>query len=137
MSKLPWWEEFQRTANFMAKHRMDPSTIKTGKRVKVAILDTGWDRFNPDLKELAKSLPTKPTWQDFVRKGNDKPVDESESGHGPRVAYFLLQMTTNIDLWIARVYEKDKGSPESATYVKEVSFKIFESAFAYNRRLST
>ena len=120
----------------MAKHRTDSSTIHTGKRVKVAILDTGYDRFNQDLKDVATSLPSKIEWQDFVRN-EKKPVDESESGHGSRVAYFLLQMTTNIDLWIARVYEKDEGIPESATSVKDVSFKVFESTSADNRRLST
>jgi hypothetical protein len=118
----------------MAKHRTDSSTIHTGKRVKVAILDTGYDRSNQDLKDVATSLPSGIGWQDFV--GNEKkPVDKS--GHGSRVAYFLLQMTTNIDLWIARVYEKDEGIPESATSVKYVSFKVSESTFADNQRLST
>ncbi|KAE9364148.1 hypothetical protein N431DRAFT_563542 [Stipitochalara longipes BDJ] len=143
MRTLPWWKEFQHTLDFMAKHRTDSSTIHTGKRVKVAILDTGYDRFNQDLKDVAASLPSKIGWQDFVRN-EKKPVDESESGHGSRVAYFLLQMTTNIDLWIARVYEKDEGIPESAISVKnaidaakDLEVDIICMSFGFEKRIDS
>lgn len=89
------------------------------RRVKVAILDTGIDREDPLFRKARDHLPDGANidFKDFV--GNSQtPVDSS--GHGTRVAYFLLQTTQNIDLWIARVFEYDEGTADSPERVKKV-----------------
>ena len=44
-------------------------------------------------------------FQDFVVPGSTRPVDST--GHGTRVAYFLLQITRNVDLYMT----KGEGAP--------------------------
>jgi len=97
----------------------------------VAILDTGFDRMDPMFKEAKNSLlgQAEIVFQDFVVPGSTRPVDST--GHGTRVAYFLLQITRNVDLWIARVFEDDKGtknSPKRVALVYDVSKIVIESS---------
>jgi hypothetical protein len=126
MSHYPWWKNFKKTSDFMYNHGKQPLKGQAPRRVKVAILDTGYDREDPLFQEARKGLPEDIEWKDFVGI-SPKPVDESESGHGTRVAFFLLQITSNVDLWIARVYEQDEGTAESAGRVKEVRLKAIDS----------
>jgi hypothetical protein len=124
MSGSPWWKNFEKTNDFMSNHRslvrIQPSKGKSTKRVKVAILDTGYDSEDPLFKEARQDHLGEIEWKDFVGNSS-KPVDES--GHGTRVAFFLMLVTSNVDLWIARVYQGEEGTAESAERVKKVRLK--------------
>jgi hypothetical protein len=123
MSRYAWWKSFEKTSDFMKQHRDQPWTSKLPKRVKVAILDTGYDRGDSLFKEARESLSETNGniyWKDFVGS-SEKPIDQF--GHGTRVAFMLLQITKHVDLWIARVFEEEHGNEKSAGRVKRVCMK--------------
>jgi hypothetical protein len=121
-SNYPWWKYFKKTSTFMAAQRIRLPEGQTPRRVKVAILDTGYNKNDPDFREARDCLPDDAVveFEDFV--GESKiPIDRS--GHGTRVAYLLLKITQNVDLWIARVFEKTVGTTDSAGRVRMVRYE--------------
>ncbi|KAF8856797.1 hypothetical protein BDZ45DRAFT_457069 [Acephala macrosclerotiorum] len=118
-SDTSWWKAFEQTSSYMEKLRRGLPEGQHPRRVKVAILDTGIDWEDPLLRKARDYLPEGADidFKDFV--GNSEtPVDSS--GHGTRVAYFLLQITQNVDLWIARVFEHDEGTNDSPEMVTKL-----------------
>jgi len=91
----------------------------------VAILDTGYDRHHGLIVEAQRRLPHDAgiVFKDFVGTSK-KPIDKS--GHGTLVAYLLLEITQNVDIWMARVYEGNEGTPESAGRVAKVCYEAVD-----------
>ena len=127
MSQHPWWRNFKRTQDFMHDYRRQALKAPYHKRAKVAILDTGYNTEDRLFRQARHSLAegTEIEWKDFI-DNSSRPIDES--GHGTRVAFFLLQITNNVDLWIARVYKTNEGEAETPRIVKEVCFKSWCSS---------
>jgi hypothetical protein len=118
-SDWAWWKHFKKTSTFMAMQRNRLCNGQIQRRVKVAILDTGYNKNDPLFREARDCLPNDAVieFKDFVGQSK-KPVDQS--GHGTRIAYLLLKITQNVDLWIARVFEQNVGTAESIKRVKMV-----------------
>lgn len=77
----------------------DPSHVvkHTSRRLKVAILDTGIDINHPEIfgDERVKG---RKSW-------TGTSADEDASGHGTHIASTVLSLTSNVDVYIAKVTE--------------------------------
>lgn len=127
--KNPWWKRFhEHTTTFVRNEREQNRKRLNGaeapKRVKVAILDSGFDPKSTLFQEAKSQLSSVPriTFKDYTGESlSRRPVDKL--GHGTRVLALLLEMTQNIDIWMARVYETDIGDQNTANRIAQVSFE--------------
>lgn len=120
---LQWWKEFERTTAFMdAQRQLVESSIAEAnrpKRVKVAILDTGFNRQSSLFKEARRRLlpQAEIDFKDYVGTSR-RPVDKT--GHGTRVMSLLMEVIQNVDVWMARVFETNEGTEETESRIVEV-----------------
>lgn len=68
-----------------------------GRRLRVAILDTGINSAHPEFYEESRIKA--------LRSWTDNPPDVDLSGHGTHIASTLLSLSFNIDLYIGKVTE--------------------------------
>ncbi|KAE9381037.1 subtilisin-like protein [Stipitochalara longipes BDJ] len=127
-SDAAWWGKFKQTTRYIEALREKGKLVKgeQPKRVKVAILDTGFDRDDPMFRKALGRLPNEADvdFDDFVEPNNKVPVDLT--GHGTRVAYFILRTTENVDLWIARVFKHDLETKDSIERVRKAVVEATE-----------
>lgn len=76
---------------------VDAHVPGTGHRLKVAVLDTGIDVKHPELYDEAR-LKERRTWVHSA-------ADVDRSGHGTHVASTILSLTTNVDVYVAKISE--------------------------------
>ena len=82
-----WFSNFKRL-------RKQKVGVSNGDRIKVAVLDTWVDMGHPSIKGQIKE------YRSFVKDEID-PVDKA--GHGTHIAGVLLDLTTNVDLYVGEV----------------------------------
>jgi subtilisin family serine protease len=101
-----WKNEFK---DLMAIYRI------SDRRLKVAILDSGIDSSHPGFAGEDR-IKVKETWI-----GGDPGKDSS--GHGTHVAGIILELTSNVDLYIGKVTEsrrnRNKGQFSEVTSLPE------------------
>lgn len=83
-----WVEDFK-TMRFRFNIGREP------QRIRIAILDTGADANHPDFK--GKPIIE---YKSFLEGGNAR---EDPSGHGTHIAGIILDLTTNVELYIAQI----------------------------------
>jgi subtilisin family serine protease len=83
-----------------------------GKRLKVAVLDTGIDLSHPKIRGQIVEHEC------FVEGG----TIEDNSGHGTHIAGIILDLTVNIDLHVAKV--TDSRSFLDRSPLVKVNFKV-------------
>lgn len=102
-----------------------PNEKKDVGRVKVAVLDTGFEPAEGLMVnyEHANRIKESKSW---VASGGDQEVNSKNwrkdlDGHGTHVAYLLLRVAPVADVHIAQVFKtrKDLEDPEMATTVRE------------------
>lgn len=90
--------------------------------MKVAILDTGYDRHDNLILEAKErfSETNSLDYQNFVGPPESKrPLDTV--GHGTRTMSLLLEVSQNLDVWMARVYANKEGDDTTSTAIAKVS----------------
>jgi len=91
-----------------------------GKRVKIAILDTGLNKHHPKVDELLKQpkrelrIKTKE-----CKSWVDGPWDEDSDGHGTACAMIAHKVAPNADIYIARIFQD--RTTVNGNYVVDVS----------------
>lgn len=70
---------------------------KPQDQLKVAVLDSGIDLEHDDFQDEERIIETK----SFV----DSRATVDESGHGTHVAGIILELTKNVDLYVAKIAE--------------------------------
>ena len=73
------------------------------KRVRVAVIDTGLDKAYHTRYHVKE-------WKDFVNIGASEMSDKT--GHGTLCAHLILSMCEEIDLYVARIFDRDTADPE-------------------------
>ncbi|KAF4976943.1 hypothetical protein FDECE_18415 [Fusarium decemcellulare] len=91
------------------KHRIGTGRVK---RIKVAILDTGIDMAHPDILSSTGRISDH---KSFV--GGDATTDRS--GHGTHIAGILLNLTNNVDLYIAKFADVSRYNDSENTLVRD------------------
>lgn len=76
-----------------------PPEGKSSSRLRVAILDTGIDINHPEIFGDERVKERK-SW-------TGSPADEDASGHGTHIASTILSLTSNVDVYIAKVTESN------------------------------
>lgn len=96
-----WIEQFSRLR--------DSCISDESVRLKVAILDTGIDLGHPLLLAHQGRVKDCKSWVDTQ-------ADQDTAGHGTHIASVILDLTTNVDLYIAKVTESNllKGTDQIA-----------------------
>ena len=74
-----------------------PKRVK--RRIKVAVLDTGIDWDNSNLIEYRKRIK-------FL--DGDETTNKDTDGHGTLVAYLLLRLAPNTEIWVSKISESRK-----------------------------
>lgn len=87
------------------------------KRIRVAILDTGYNPKAPLLADGARSRCFN-GWKDFV-SGSDVPVDAF--GHGTFMATLIVESAPISEVYVARVAENTNSLPKSPSQIAQVS----------------
>jgi hypothetical protein len=110
-----------RANHFLEKYRKIPLGPKD--MVKIGILDTGIDLEHPVFKPFIKNLQIHHGFcRNFVKE-ND-PVSDN-SGHGTHCAYTILKVCRTARLYVAKVFENDKGDEGS----EERTVKVCHSTY--------
>ncbi|CAI6331913.1 unnamed protein product [Periconia digitata] len=91
-SSKKWFTDFKRL-------RRNKTNIHTEQRIKVAVLDTGVDFAHPGI--IGSVYDSKSFIDDNTASDN--------SGHGTHIAGVILDLTTNVDLYIGKVIESSKS----------------------------
>jgi len=95
----------------LVKKHLGKDPVKDHERLKLAILDSGYDAnhsyFHDELR-----IKDKMSWV-------QGPADDDRSGHGTHIAGIILDLTSNVDLYIGRITEKRNISDIS--HIPEVS----------------
>jgi subtilisin family serine protease len=87
------------------------------KRVKIAILDTGFDWVHPNW------IYVKDNYKDFVdEKNNDDEykVGVDKTGHGTNGVHLLFKIMPHADICVARVFDTNEATNETPTLVAKV-----------------
>lgn len=115
-ANLSWFKEFDsKTQRLLAQGRKS-----SGRRVKIAILDTGIDLAHPDFSKVDPNHEDYGTprdrvkWKSFVSSDGD----QDHSGHGTHSVALLLRLAPKAKIFVARVVEGRTGVVEPATVAK-------------------
>ncbi|KAF2222660.1 peptidase S8/S53 domain-containing protein [Elsinoe ampelina] len=86
-------------------------------KVKIAILDTGYDPFSPEfvLRDRRKRF-SKNHWKDFA---GDSPTPIDENGHGTRVQWLMMQVAPFVDIYVARIARHCKDLENSHSAIEK------------------
>ncbi|KAF4627633.1 hypothetical protein G7Y89_g10518 [Cudoniella acicularis] len=79
----------------------DESGGVTSTRVKIAILDTGFDRRDPAIRANRERIKGIRSWVDGGK------ADEDLAGHGTHTATLLLKIAPDADIFVARIAENN------------------------------
>lgn len=83
-------------------------------RIKIAILDTGMDVTHPQVHSHFGDAGRIRAYKDFL--SGAAPMDLS--GHGTHIAGVIIDLTSNTDLYVARVIESHKHAAKSDSTVR-------------------
>lgn len=101
------------------------SSQYTGRKVRIAILDTGC---NPRAMCIANLCPNmsqlRRHWKDWVN-GSTDPIDEDGGQHGTATAALLLRVAKHADVYIGRVTKDTVGLAGAQSSIAEVSGRLF------------
>lgn len=87
-------------------------------RIRIAILDTGYDPESILLHSQARSNRLKKGhWKDFVA-GSMSPIDED--GHGSCVQSLVMQLAPFADIYVARIARRSEGLETSEARIAKV-----------------
>ena len=121
-----WLKQFKRTQSLLAQGRKP-----NGRKVKIAILDTGidlghadFDKLDPDHLEYGSPRKRVIKCKSFANNEGDRDV----SGHGTHSAALLLKLAPKANLYVARVVEdqSNRVNPEAVAKVGiKVLFRLF------------
>lgn len=100
-----WIERF---GELIENHDIDCNDTN---RLRVAILDTGIDINHPMILQDSRIKECK-SW-------TGTPADKDSSGHGTHIANSILDLTRNVDIYIAKITENN--ILENADHIAEVS----------------
>ncbi len=89
-------------------------------RLKIAILDTGYDGDAPSLYIPGHSQRIR-GWRDFV-SGSLTPVDSD--GHGTHLTTLLLRMAPSAEIYVARVADNSHGLASAESNISQVSINF-------------
>jgi hypothetical protein len=107
---------------------LEYSILPKNERIKLAILDTGFDAQHLDIIETIYRNNDESEGSDRIVKLKtwvpNQVADEDSFGHGTHITALILRMTADADLFVAKIAEKDH-SP-NPTHVAEVS-KLVEN----------
>ncbi|MCJ1475861.1 hypothetical protein MMC13_004525 [Lambiella insularis] len=119
-----WFGEFNSKTQALLAQGRKPM----GRRVKIAILDTGIDLAHPDFGKIDSAHPEYGIPRDRVKQCksfvNSKDGDRDTSGHGTHSAALLLKLAPKADVYVARVV----GEESSYAYPKAVAEAIMHAA---------
>jgi hypothetical protein len=79
--------------------RREKTRINTEQHFKVAVLDTGVDGTHPSIRGMIAD------YKSFV----DEDAMSDQSGHGTHIAGVIIDLTTNVDLYIGKVIASHKS----------------------------
>lgn len=104
-----WFREFNsRTQSLLAQGRKP-----LGKRVRIAILDTGIDLGHPDFSKIDEDHPEYGTPKSRVKECKSfvgsEGGDHDHSGHGTHSAALLLKLAPQANVYVARVVGNESG----------------------------
>ena len=124
-------------------HHVDPfdTAPQNLQRVRIAILDSGFDPSNPSLINDDGQLDSRIKGrQNFVPGAG--PVDiQDEIGHGTHALGLLLRFATCADIYIAKIANQDTLSRDSYDTIAEASLALYKLEYDIyslsNRRLTT
>lgn len=97
------------------------SVLAKNERVKIAILDTGFDAWHLDISETRMRHENGDKTDRIVGFKSWIPnqvADKDSVGHGTHITALLLRMTEDCDIYVAKIMEK--GSLPSADHIAEV-----------------
>lgn len=87
------------------------------RRLKIAILDTGYDDTTPSFY-IPGRLERIREWRDFA---SASPIPVDSDGHGTHLLTILLQVAPSAEIFVARVAENSKGLAAAEDAISEVS----------------
>lgn len=96
------------------KHKIGTGPVK---RIKVAILDTGIDMKHPDVHLKRQRIIEH---KSFI--GGEATWDKS--GHGTHIAGIMLDLTNNVDLYIAKFTDSRRYGDGEKVAVRERIVKV-------------
>ena len=98
-----WVKEFERLCRFLSKN-----TDLDIPKIKVAVLDSGIDPTHPFIEQFWRRAPSEENaYHDFVSFKCDA-TPEDQDGHGKFVASIILRFAPHVELYVARVAERNK-----------------------------
>ena len=119
-----WKKEFKEV-------RMKKTSFQSEPRIKVAVLDTGADFTNPKIRDNVCG------YKSFI--DGDATVDHS--GHGTHIAGIIIDLTTNVDLYIGKVIEsrecKDRRPIIQALEHARNTWKVDMISLSFGFRISS
>jgi hypothetical protein len=114
-----WFTEFDKKVFPLLEHSM----LLKNERVKIAILDTGFDAQHLDIIQTRNRDDDEGEGTDRIVKLKtwvaNQVADEDSFGHGTHITALILRMTADADIFVAKIAEKHL-SP-SPSHVAEVS----------------
>lgn len=97
----------------------------TGRKVRIAILDTGCNPRAMCIANLRLNMSQlRRRWKDWV-DGSIVPIDEDGGQHGTATAALLLRVAKHTDVYIARVTKDTAGLASAKSYIADVSGRLF------------
>lgn len=117
-----WFDRFQQTQALVAQSRKIQ-----GRRVRIAILDTGIDISSPYFDnspnvpeglEQQQSGPRRHRVMEAKSFVGGAVGDRDSVGHGTHCAALLLELAQNADIYVARVYEDRTKKIDPAVVAK-------------------
>jgi hypothetical protein len=120
-----WFQDFRSIQKEIKKHRLPDSEFV---KVKVAIIDTGVNFEHPVIKEAKATGAIREEYcQGFPDDDSHKPKAD-DNGHGTFVASVLLKIAPDVELYIARAFNK-AGTAVSKDDYKETA-KVTKYTFS-------
>ncbi|KAI4118322.1 MAG: hypothetical protein LQ341_007626, partial [Variospora aurantia] len=125
-SRPRWFDRFQQTQSLVAQGRK-----AKGRRVKIAILDTGIDLSHPHFGSSPEASGVEDQHQYGPRRCRVKEcksfVDEGAAdrdnvGHGTHCAALLLELSPYADIYVARVSEEKTNRLSPDTVAKAIMY---------------